>query len=181
MTTQPTRTVPRTATSDDVDAVVALVESAYRGDASRAGWTTEADILGGQRTDEQMVRELLAAPGSVVLVVDDEDGGLLACCHLERRDATGYLGMFAVRPGRQGQGTGRAVLAAAEAHARDVWGAQRLEISVINHRHELIAWYERCGFTRTGVAHPFPYGDERYGLPRRDDIVLWEMAKPLDR
>lgn len=170
---------PRVATVDDAEAVAALVHTAYRSDESRTGWTTEADLVGGQRVDAAMVRELVTSPTGVVLVADADDGTLLTCCHLERRDDVAYLGMFAVRPGRQGQGTGRLMLNAAEAHARDAWGARAVEISVINHRHELLAWYERCGFERTGVEHAFPYGDERYGLPRRDDLVLLEMVKPL--
>lgn len=170
--------ITRTATVDDAAAVADLVHRAYRSDESRTGWTTEADLVGGQRVDAAMVGELVTSPTGVVLVAEDDDG-LLACCHLERRDAVAYLGMFAVRPRHQGRGTGRAMLAAAEEYSLMTWGATSLEISVINHRHELIAWYERCGFTRTGVAHAFPYGDERYGLPRRDDLVLLEMVKPL--
>ncbi|NCT91868.1 GNAT family N-acetyltransferase [Cellulomonas sp. APG4] len=166
------------ATVDDAPAVADLVHRAYRSDESRTGWTTEADLVGGQRVDAAMVSELVTSPTGVVLVAEDDDG-LLACCHLERRDAVAYLGMFAVRPRHQGRGTGRAMLSAAEEHAARAWGAATLEISVINHRHELIAWYERCGFARTGVEHAFPYGDERYGLPQRDDLVLLEMVKRL--
>lgn len=171
---------PRPATGSDADAVASLVHAAYRSEESRTGWTTEADLVGGQRIDAAMVRELVASPTGVVLVGDGEAGALLSCCYLERRDDVAYLGLFAVRPGHQGQGTGRAMLTAAEAHVRGSWGSRALELSVINHRHELIAWYERCGFARTGVEHDFPYGDERFGLPRRDDIVFVEMVKPLD-
>lgn len=169
----------RHAGPDDVDAVVALVQSAYRGEASRAGWTTEADLLDGARADQAMVDELLADPASRVLVVDDEDGsGLLACCHLERRTDATYLGMFAVRPGAQGRGIGAQMMTAAEAFAREA-GVPRLEITVLNHRPELVAWYERRGFVRTGQDVPFPYGDERYGIPRRPDLVLQVMVKEL--
>jgi predicted N-acetyltransferase YhbS len=100
---------PRHATAADADAVVALAQSAYRGDASRAGWTTEADLLDGPRTDAAMVRDLIATDGSVVLVADDADrpGTLLSSCHLERRGDATYLGLFAVRPDTQGQGIGR--------------------------------------------------------------------------
>src|SRR5690606_8448662 len=131
---------PRPATPDDVDAVVDLVESAYRGDASRAGWTTEADLLGGRRTDAAMIRNLLADPRSVLLVLDDDAAlpgrrGLLACCQLERREPAAdgeapaaYFGLFAVRPGRQGAGVGSRLLAAAEEMAAG-WGARRLELT----------------------------------------------------
>ena len=173
----------RRASADDADAIVALAHSAYRGDSSRAGWTTEADLLDGGRTDAAMVRELIVAEGSVILVIDDDDaaaepGTLLACCHLERRPDSAYLGLFAVRPGMQGRGVGTALLTAAEALAQE-WGVHRLELTVLNHRPELLAWYERLGFAMTGETVPFPYGDERYGVPRRPDLVLQGMAKPL--
>lgn len=168
----------RPATADDAGALAAVVQSAYRGDSSRQGWTTEADLLDGQRADAAMVRTAVTAPGTVVLVAENPADGVVACCQLERRDASAYLGMFAVRPDRQGTGVGRAVLDAAEAQARG-WGARRLELTVLNQRPELVAWYERCGFAMTGVLHDFPYGDERYGVPRRPDLVLQEMAKQL--
>lgn len=168
----------RAATPDDVAAVVDLVQSAYRGDASRAGWTTEADLLDGVRTDAAMVTQLVAAPGSLVLVADDESG-LLACCHLEGRGEGAYVGMFAVRPGSQGRGAGTAMLDAAAARAR-AWGATDLQLTVLNHRPELIAWYERRGFRLTGGTVPFPaYDDERFGVPLRPDLVLLEMVRPL--
>jgi GNAT superfamily N-acetyltransferase len=170
----------RHATLDDVDAVVTLAHSAYRGETSRAGWTTEADLLDGGRTDAPMVRGLIEAECSVVLVIDDtsEPGALLACCHLERRPESAYLGLFAVRPGMQGRGVGTTMLAAAEALARE-WGVSRLELTVLNHRPELLAWYERLGFAMTGHDTPFPYGDERFGIPRRPDLVLQGMAKRI--
>jgi GNAT superfamily N-acetyltransferase len=175
-------TLVRTATEADVDAIAALVQSAYRGDASRAGWTTEADLLDGRRTDADLVRELVDAPDSLVLAVDDDlhPGELLACCHLERRGRSAYLGMLAVRPGRQGSGVGSALTTAAAEQARR-WGCARMQLTVLNHRPELVAWYERRGFAMTGQAVPFPaYGDERYGIPRRTDLVLLEMARPLE-
>ena len=175
----PSTVTARAATPADVGAVVDLVQSAYRGDASRAGWTTEADLLDGVRTDAAMVAAMIAAPASLVLVAED-DVGLLACCHLEHRDGAGYVGMFAVRPGLQGRGSGTAMLDAAATRAR-AWGADRLELTVINHRPELIAWYERRGFRLTGRTVPFPaYDDERFGVPLRPDLVLLEMARPLD-
>ncbi|GAA0671131.1 GNAT family N-acetyltransferase [Kitasatospora atroaurantiaca] len=168
----------RKAVADDVPALVALVESAYRGEASRAGWTTEADLLDGQRTDANGVAEAIAGPDGVVLVAE-RAGELLACCQLERRGAAAYFGMFSVRPERQGGGLGRAVLAHAERVAREEWGAAELEMTVIAQREDLIAWYERRGFRRTGVYSPFPYGDERFGIPRRPDLRFEKLAKLL--
>lgn len=168
----------RPATVDDAEAVAALVHAAYRSEESRRGWTTEADLVGGQRADPAMVRHLVCREDDEVLVAVGDDGAPFACCHLERRDGAAFLGMFAVRPQAQGGGVGRAMLAAAEAWARDRWGATTLEITVLNHRPELLAWYERCGFTRTGEEHAFPY-DQRFGEPRRPDLVLLGMTKPI--
>jgi GNAT superfamily N-acetyltransferase len=169
-----------TATPGDVDAVVALVESAYRGDASRAGWTTEADLLDGQRTDADAIRAVITTSGSYLLLVRDHDGGLLACCQLENRgDGVGYFGMFAVRPGNQGGGVGRLVLAEAERRAREEWQATTMEMTVIAQRRDLIAWYVRRGYDETSETRPFHYGDEAFGLPRRDDLYFVVLRKRL--
>ncbi|PYC78868.1 GNAT family N-acetyltransferase [Streptomyces tateyamensis] len=170
----------RPATEADVTALVELVESAYRGEASRAGWTTEADLLDGQRTDPQSLAELLAVAGTLVLLAEDAaTGELLACCQVERRGAGAYFGMFSVRPALQGGGVGRAVLAEAERIAREEWRATTLEMTVIVQRTDLIAWYERRGFTRTGELSPFPYGDERFGQPKRPDLAFEKLVKVL--
>ncbi len=170
----------RPATVADAEAVADLVHSAYRSEESRRGWTTEADLVGGQRADPAMIRHVVGLPDAVVLTAVDDDDVPFACCHLERRDGGAYLGMFAVRPGAQGRGVGRGMLHAAEAYARDRWGARTLEITVLDHRPELLAWYERCGFTRTGERHDFPYGDDRFGVPRRPDLALLGMAKRIE-
>jgi ribosomal protein S18 acetylase RimI-like enzyme len=169
----------RFAAAADVPAIVGVVESAYRGEASRAGWTTEADLLDGQRTDADAVSAMVAAHDGVVLLAE-ADGLLAGCCHLERRPGPEvYFGMFAIRPGSQGQGWGRQVLAEAERLARDEWQAARVVMTVIAQRADLIAWYERRGYRRTGESRPFPYGDERFGVPRRPDLSFIVLAKPL--
>jgi ribosomal protein S18 acetylase RimI-like enzyme len=170
----------RTAGHADVAAVVRLVESAYRGQESRAGWTTEADLLDGQRTDADAVSEIIAATDREVLLgyIDD---GLVACCELQGRDgATAYFGMFAVVPAQQGGGIGAQVLAEAERKAAATWGARVMEMTVIGQRTELIEWYERKGYARTGETRPFPHGDERFGVPRRDDLEFVVLAKSLE-
>ncbi|MFJ8696586.1 GNAT family N-acetyltransferase [Streptomyces roseolilacinus] len=175
---QDARETYRDAVEADVPVLVALVESAYRGDASRAGWTTEADILDGQRTDPDGVRAVITAPGSRLVVVE-RDGAPVACCQLEHRGDVAYFGMFAVRPGSQGGGLGRRVLARAERLAREEWGVREMHMTVISVREELIAWYERRGYRRTGRMAPFPYGDERFGVPRRDDLEFELLVKEL--
>lgn len=170
----------RDATVDDVAALVALVESAYRGEASRAGWTTEADLLEGQRTDPDAVQAIITSDASRMLLSIAPDGNLLACCQLERRDGdVCYFGMFAVSPVLQGGGIGNRLLAEAERIAVDEWHANAMEMTVITQRRDLIAWYERRGYVATGQRRPFPHGDERFGLPRRDDLAFEVLAKPL--
>ncbi|MGW7424527.1 GNAT family N-acetyltransferase [Streptomyces sp. NPDC054813] len=168
----------RDATDADVDALVALIESAYRGDASRAGWTTEADILEGQRTDPEGVLEVIKASDGKLLTVE-RDGRVVACCQLEHRGTHAYFGMFAVSPALQGAGLGKVVIAEAERRARQDWGATEMHMTVISVRDDLIAWYERRGYRRTGKMTPFPYGDERFGIPQRADLQFELLVKPL--
>jgi ribosomal protein S18 acetylase RimI-like enzyme len=175
------------ATGSDVDAVVALVESAYRGESSRTGWTTEADLLDGRRTDAAAIGAVVDDPRSILLLArrpgrsaggPGRPGPIAACCHLRDDGGRAYFGMFAVRPDAQGGGIGRAVMAESERRATG-WGARELWMTVIAQRTELIAWYERLGFSRTGETQPFPYGDERFGVPRRDDLAFVVLAKTL--
>jgi len=208
----PTRFALRQAAEADLPAFVELVESAYRGDASRAGWTTEADLLGGQRLDLAMAQEMFAEPGSVILLAEAVDGGmpdggptaggepwegggpadraaaavhgttssaLLGCVQIRQDGAEAYFGTFAIAPGRQGTGLGSALMRAAEEQARDRWGAADMRMTVINRRDDLIAYYERRGWQRTGLTSPFPYGDDRFGTPKVDDLCFVELKKPL--
>jgi GNAT superfamily N-acetyltransferase len=166
------------ATHPDIPAIVALVESAYRGDGSRVGWTTEADLLDGQRTDADDVRSSIDRERSIVLLCE-RDGELLACAHVADEHGVGYFGMFAVTPALQGGGVGKAVLAEAERIARDDWQLPAMCMTVIDLRTELIAFYERRGYARTGATKAFPYGDPRFGLPRRDDLRFVVLEKRL--
>jgi ribosomal protein S18 acetylase RimI-like enzyme len=166
----------RDATDADVDELVALIESAYRGDASRAGWTTEADILQGQRTDPEGVLAVIKAPDGRLLTVERE-GRIVACCQLEHRGEHAYFGMFAVSPRLQGAGLGKVILTEAERQARETWGVTEMHMTVISVRDDLIAWYERRGYRRTGRTTPFPYGDERFGVPQRDDLEFELLVK----
>ena len=167
----------RLATLPDIPAIVALVESAYRGDSSRRGWTTEADLLGGQRTDPDSVRAILDKEGSVI-VLAERDGVLVGCANLERQGDSGYFGMFAVNPSLQGGGVGDAILRECERLAQ-AWGLRAMRMTVFWMRHELIAYYQRRGYSGTGERAAFPYGDERFGLPQRDDLWFEVYSKPL--
>lgn len=169
----------RIAENSDIPALIELVESAYRGEASRAGWTTEADMLDGQRIDAESLQKTIAAHESRIILME-KNGELLACCHIEKQgDSVGYFGMFSVRPGQQGGGIGKLLLAEAERQARDEFHCKRMDMTVIDIRDSLIEFYERRGYSRTGIHKPFPYGDERFGIPKRDDLRFEVLSKAL--
>ena len=169
----------RLAEAADVDAIVALVESAYRGESGASGWTTEAHLIDGQRTDADEVSSLIAASGSQIILCE-VGGRLRGCCHLQVvASEEARFGMFAVAPKSQGAGIGRRLIVEACRSAVS-WGASRLRMAVIRQRPDLIAWYSRLGFLPTGATEPFPYGDERFGRPRRPDLefVVLEGSCP---
>lgn len=166
----------RAATPADVPAVVALVESAYRGDSSRGGWTTEADLIDGSRTSEEDVLGTILRPRSRI-VLAERYGALLACAHVADDGNAGYFGLFSVRPDSQGAGIGKAVMSEAERVVHGEWGLPMVRMTVIGVRQELIAFYERHGYRRTGEVKPFPYGNERVGQPRRSDLQFEVLEK----
>ena len=168
----------RAATDADIEAIVALVTSAYRGESSRAGWTTEADLLDGARIDPEVLRADIARSGSRV-VLAERDSALLACAHVAVDGDAGYFGMFSVVPGLQGGGIGKQVLAECERIVRDDWRLPAMRMTVIDVRDELIAFYQRRGYRRTGVTKPFPYGDARFGEPKRGDLRFEVLEKTL--
>ena len=155
----------RPATVADLPALVALVQGAYRSEESRDGWTTETELVGGPRADEAMLRPDIERDGSRIILAE-RDGALVGCAHVTQITETGaYFGLFAVRPSEQGSGVGRQLLAEAERVAREDWGLATLEMSVLNARSELLAYYGRRGFQPTGETLPFP-------PPGIDDIVV---------
>ena len=167
------------ATPDDLTALHALIEGAYRGDSARAGWSHEADLLDGQRTDLEELGAMIADPARRLLVFRDGDS-LQACVALtDKGNGLAYLGMLTVNPTHQASGLGRMMLAAGEDHAASELGARRIEMTVIAQRDELIAWYERRGYALTGERRPFPLTDPRFGKPRRDDLAFVVLEKSL--
>ncbi len=167
------------ASHEDLPALHALIESAYRGDSARRGWSHEADLLKGQRTDLAALEAMIADQAQHLLVLRDHDE-LRACVALtDRSDGLAYLGMLTVDPARQSAGLGRLILAAAEDHAADHFAATRIEMTVIAQRAELIAWYERRGYAQTGERRPFPAHDPRFGLPQRDDLEFVVLKRVL--
>lgn len=171
----------RFAIKTDIDAISQLVNSAYRGDSSRKGWTTEADLLGGQRTDRHEILALITRTGSNILLctADDNATNIIASVHLEKKAASAYVGMLTVEPEKQGIGIGKIVLNEVERIIKDEWGCDKLVMWVIGQRKELINWYLNRGFVKTGKTHAFPYGEPQFGVPKRDDLYFEELEKRL--
>lgn len=103
----------------------------------------------------------------------------VGCVYLKNEGKTSYLGMLTIHPGLQSGGFGRQVLHTAEQYVAKEWSAQKMRMTVISVRSELISWYERRGYHRTGQTEPFPYGDEKFGLPKRDDLEFVVLEKTL--
>ncbi len=164
-----------------------LVNSAYRGDSSRFGWTTEADYLDGARITVSRTEEMIRPEfGQVILVMResaDKSLPIIACVYLEKSDVDGsmgcYLGMLTVKPKMQDRGLGRLMLDRAENFARE-WGATKMTLGVIQLRGTLMAWYERRGYQRTEIIQPFPYDQPEVGLPKRPDLHFIMFDKKLD-
>jgi ribosomal protein S18 acetylase RimI-like enzyme len=170
----------RPAVEADYPAIIDLTNLAYRGTGPSGSWNIES-FIEGQRLNESLLREDLAAKPHAHLLTyrDDPDGPLLGTVLLDpREDAVWYLGLLTIRPDLQQRKLGRALLAAAEDFAKQR-GAHRIQMTVINVRDILIAWYERRGYTLTGESRPFPYGDERFGRPLRDDLHFVVLERNL--
>src|ERR1700740_1386733 len=154
------------ATEEDIPAIVLLLNSGYRGEASKKGWTTEADLLQGKvRTSEDSVNTFMQKPGAVFLKYLDDGNILQGCVFLEKKEKRLYLGMLCVSPLIQAKGIGKLLMTSAESYAKDK-GCGSVFMKVISVRYELIAWYERQNYVRTGNTDPFPV-DDQFGIPVR--------------
>ena len=155
-----------TATLQDIPELVALINNAYRGEASKSGWTTEADLLKGEiRTNVETLEQLMQTAGSVFLKCINEQTNIEGCVFLDKKGSKLYLGMLSVSPTLQAKGTGKHLMKAAEDHAK----RERCDViymRVISLRQELIKWYEKLGYYKTGQTEPFP-DDNRFGVPTR--------------
>lgn len=164
------------ATIADLEDLEKLVNSAYRGDHSRKGWTTEADLLDGVRVTRKSLESLLQQEGSAILLLRDADGRLTGCVNLQQKADRYYLGMLTVEPEIQGAGIGKQLLHLAERYVSEK-GGKTIEMTVISRRTELIAWYQRHGYRDTGKKAPFPTGDPAFGIPKvpLEFIVMEKM------
>jgi ribosomal protein S18 acetylase RimI-like enzyme len=166
------------ATLQDIPALLQLLNRAYRGDAARAGWTHEADLIEGeQRTDAGELAGKLEHPDGTILKYLNPEGCLLACVYLEKKGSDIYLGMLSVDPEHQGSGIGKILLRAAEDHARQK-GCNAIVMTVISIRQELLDWYRRYGYKPTGEEEPFP-DEPRFGKPRQPLFFKW-LRKELE-
>ena len=168
----------RFAVAADVAAIVALAQAAYRGDESRKGWTTEADFLDDERISAREVAALIADPETRVLLCERR-GELIGMAKLIREGERCFFGLFSVRPSLQGAGIGKRLLAACERVAQAELGCRQMRMQVISIREELLAYYERRGYRRTGEIEPFPYENLRPGEARRLDLCFEVLVKEL--
>jgi predicted N-acetyltransferase YhbS len=169
----------RPATEADYPEIVALTNRAYRGRGPGASWNVETMIEGQRLTDELLREDLAATPDARLLIWRDGGGAHMGHVWLEPQpDGAWYLGLLTVRPDRQDQGLGRALLGASEAHARGE-GATRIRMTVVDRRDTLIAWYERRGYRQTGERRPWPYHDPRIGRPTVPDLGFVVLEKAL--
>jgi GNAT superfamily N-acetyltransferase len=155
--------------------IAALIESAYRSEESRRGWTTEAHLIEGKRTSVAEIESLIATPlARFVVAVEHE--AIVGCVLTRNNDGIGYIGMFAVRPGLQGAGLGAGILAFAEQKVAGLWSCAKIEMTVISIREDLIVYYERRGYARTGTK-PFPFESEPGA--KRTDFHFVVLTKTL--
>ena len=165
------------ASDTDAAPIATLVNSAYRGDSSRAGWTTEADLLDGTRTDAAAIADIIRRPGYTILKYT-EHGKLLGCVELHQDRHRLYLGMLTVSPQLQGKGIGKMLMQAAETHGRAL-GCTSVFMTVISVRKELVDWYQRHGYEPTGERKPFAFNDPRFGQPKQP-LEFIVLEKPLE-
>jgi ribosomal protein S18 acetylase RimI-like enzyme len=162
------------AANEDIAQIEKLVNSAYRGDSSRKGWTTEADLLDGIRTNKDVLSGMINRGDSIVLKCNNAKNQLVGCVYLQKKEDKLYLGMLTVAPDIQAQGIGKKLLQAAEEYAQ-TQQCTAITITVISLRQELIKWYERRGYKATGERKPFPSNDPRFGLPKQQlEFIVME-------
>ena len=166
----------RPALAADSVLIAALVNRAYRGDASRQGWTTEADLLDGLRTTAAEVQQLMTSAHSTILVCTHGTDLIASVC-LEQDANTAHIGMFVVNPAMQKLGVGKQLLTYAESYAVQHWSVNKFYMYVITLRHELIAFYERRGYRRTGMLKTFPVNPDMW-QPKMAGLQLELLEKP---
>lgn len=171
------------ATLNDAAELCSLVNSVYRGESGLRSWTGEAHLLDGQRVDVEGLRETLSSPGNVILIARSSENRagakIIGCVHLRNENSHAYLGMLTADVTQQRSGLGSALLAEAERFCWSELNLREIRMTVISLRTELINWYQRRGYSITDERAPFPYGDRRFGIPKRDDLEFVVLNKKL--
>ncbi len=168
----------RIAVDADAQGINNLVNSVYRGEHSKRGWTTEAEMLGGQRTDPGQIRDMIKHSGQVILIAVIGEN-IVGCVHLEKKGKVCYLGMLSVNVNMQGHGIGKLLMDKGESYARTSFDCIQMEMTVIGQREELIEYYERRGYRMSGEKRVFPQNDPRFGIPKRSDLYFEVLIKDL--
>lgn len=162
------------AAKEDISQLEKLVNGAFRGDSSRKGWTTEADLLDGIRTNKELLAGMINRGDTIILKCTNPKNELVGCVYLQKQEEKLYLGMLTVAPDTQSRGIGKRLLQAAEEYAQ-MQQCMVIKMTVISLRKELISWYEREGYKATGERKPFPSNDPRFGLPKQElEFVVLE-------
>jgi ribosomal protein S18 acetylase RimI-like enzyme len=164
------------ATLTDVPELVLLINSSYRGESSKKGWTTEANLIGGQRIDDHSLAEQMADPNAVILKNTNDKGKITGCVYLQKRGDKLYLGMLTVSPVLQANGLGRQLLQAAEEYARSI-NYHTITMTVITTRTELLEWYERRGYSKTGEVIPLVI-IEKFGILKKP-VEMFKLEKSV--
>ncbi|MGY4537715.1 GNAT superfamily N-acetyltransferase [Mucilaginibacter sp. UYNi724] len=164
------------ATLTDVPELVTLINSAYRGESSKKGWTTEANLIGGQRIDAEDLTGQMDDKNSIILKNTNGDGHITGCVYLQKRGDKLYLGMLTVSPTLQAGGLGRKLLQAAEDYARSI-NFHIIAMTVITTRTELLEWYERRGYAKTGEIIPLNI-PERNGILKQP-VKMYKLEKSV--
>ncbi|CAF3411880.1 unnamed protein product [Rotaria sp. Silwood2] len=172
----------RVATLSDCESISTLVHSGYRAEASHQGWTTEDALVGGNRTDPDLLADIIQSKDNIILLFFGESENILiGCVHLQYESELrrAWLGMFTVRPDRQGRGYGKRILSTAETYAQDTWHAEFMDMRVIVQRPELIAFYNRHGYLDTNQRQAFPPDNPRLGIAKRKGLEICVLRKGL--
>ena len=164
------------ATKKDIESLEKLVNSAYRGEASKKGWTTEANLIEGQRIDRESLTAQMSDPDVVILKNTNNERQITGCVYLQKKGEKLYLGMLTVSPVLQANGLGKRLLEAAEDYARSI-NYHIIVMTVITTRTELLAWYERRGYYKTGEVIPLVI-TENFGILRQP-VEMFKLEKAV--
>jgi predicted N-acetyltransferase YhbS len=173
----PTNITLQTAMPSDAESITFLVNSVYRGENSKKGWTTEADFLDGIRINEEKVREIISKESDVIILAKT-DNLMVGCVHLENKGKYSMLGMLSVDVNFQDKGIGKILMAECERYTKEVWALNEIKMKVIGRRKELIDYYLRRGYILTGEREDFESADGTFGKPK-EKLYFETLGKNL--